>query len=135
MSKKGRFMSFLGGAALGAGLGMLFSPKSGEENRKDLMNQISILWDKIRGLDANEIKQKLESKLKEIEAGLKELNKEKVLNIAKEKSEQIKSKIEELVETAKEAGKPIIEDAANSVKKELAKVTREVLRKLEVNEE
>ena len=32
---------------------------------------------------------------------------------------------------AKESGKPVIEDAANSVKKELAKVTKNVLEKLE----
>ena len=32
---------------------------------------------------------------------------------------------------AKETGKPVIEDAANSIKKELVKVTKEVLEKLE----
>lgn len=130
MSKKGK-KGFLGGALLGLGLGFLFAPKSGEDTRKELSNQISDLWDKVRGMDALEIKDKLENKIKEIEKDLKELDKEKVLEVAKEKSEVIKDKIEELVQMAKDTGKPVIENAANSVKKELANVTRNVLEKLE----
>ena len=130
MSKKSK-MGFLGGALVGLGLGFLFAPKSGEETRKALANKVSNLWDKVRGLDADEIKDKLESKLKEIEKDIKDLDKEKVLSIAKEKSEVLKNKIEELIELAKETGKPVIEDAANSVKKELAFVTKEILNKLE----
>ena len=130
MGKKSK-AGFLGGALVGLGLGFLFAPKSGAETRKALADKTADLWDKVRGLDAKEIKDKLESKLKEIESDLKDLDKEKVLEIAKEKSEVIKNKAEELINMAKEAGKPVIEDAANKVKKELAKVTREVLDKLE----
>ena len=54
-----------------------------------------------------------------------------VLSIAKEKLSILKNKMNELVEMAKEAGKPVIENAANAAKKELANVTREVLNKLE----
>ena len=60
MSKKGKLGSFLGGALVGAGLGILFAPKSGSETRKALAGEISVLWDKIRGMDADEIKNKLE---------------------------------------------------------------------------
>ena len=129
MSKKKS--GFLGGALLGLGLGVLFAPKSGSETRKELAKQTSLLWDKIRGMDADEIKDKLEKKLNEIEEEVKSLDKEKVLAIAKEKSEVIKEKVSELINMAKEAGKPVIEDAAKAVKKELANVTREVLEKLE----
>lgn len=131
MSKKGKLGGILGGALVGLGLGFLFAPKSGADTRKELSNQVSDLWDKVRGMDAEEIKDKLESKIKEIEKDLKELDKEKVLEVAKDKVEVIKNKIEELVEMAKETGKPVVENAANSVKKELANVTREVLEKLE----
>ena len=61
MSKKGKTFSFLGGALVGLGLGFLFAPKSGSETRKELANQISNLWDKVRKLDANEIKENIYS--------------------------------------------------------------------------
>lgn len=131
MSKKSKIASFLGGALVGVGLGFLFAPKSGSETRKELSNKMSDLWDKVRQLDSNEIKNSLETKLREIESELKNLDKEKILSIAKEKLSILKNKMNELVEMAKEAGKPVIENAANAAKKELANVTREVLKKLE----
>lgn len=131
MSKKGKLGSFLGGALVGAGLGILFAPKSGSETRKALAEEISVLWDKIRGMHADEIKNKLEAKLKEIEDGIKSLDKEKVLSIAKEKCEDLKQKVDELIIMAKDASKPVIENAALSVKRKLASVTKDVLKKLE----
>ena len=130
MSKKGK-LKFLTGALVGVGLGFLFAPKSGEETRKELSNQLSNLWDKVRSMDSDEIKDKLESKLKEIETGVKDLDNEKVLSIAKDKASILKTKTEELINMAKDAGKPIIEDAAKNIKKNLANVTRDVLNKLE----
>ena len=130
MSRKSK-VGFLGGALVGLGLGFLFAPKSGEETRKELSKQMSNLWDKVRGMDADEIKDKLESKLKEVEAGIKDLDKEKVLSVAKEKASVLKDKAEELVQMAKDAGKPVVENAAITVKKNLANVTRDVLNRLE----
>lgn len=130
MSRRSK-VGFLGGALVGLGLGFLFAPKSGEETRKELSKQMSNLWDKVRGMDADEIKDKLESKLKEVEAGIKDLDKEKVLSVAKEKASVLKEKAEDLVQMAKDAGKPVVENAAVSVKKNLANVTRDVLNKLE----
>lgn len=135
MAKKCKTVSFLGGALVGLGLGFLFAPKSGSETRKELSKQMSLLWDKVRSMDADEIKDNLGKKLSEIEEEIKALDKEKVLSIAKEKCQILKTKAEDLIETAKKAGKPIIEESAKSVKKELANVTREVLKKLETENE
>ena len=128
MSKK---CGFLKGAVIGATLGLLFAPKSGKETREDLSNNLKGLLDKVKGMDKEEVKDKLEKKIEEIENEIKDLDKEKVLSIAKEKSVILKGKVEELVLLAKWSGKPVIENAAKSVKKELASVTRKVLEKLE----
>ena len=95
--KKKTKAGFIGGALVGLGLGFLFAPKTGVETRKILADKTSELWDKIRGMDADEIKDKLENKLKEIEKDLKDLDKEKVLDIAKKKADLVKEKVEELI--------------------------------------
>ena len=43
MEKKSGFGKFLAGAAIGAGLGVLFAPKSGKETRKDIAETAAFL--------------------------------------------------------------------------------------------
>ena len=58
-------------------------------------------------------------------------NKEKVLEIAKEKSEELKVKLEELADYAKEKATPVIEEKVEELRKSLIKVTKEITNKLE----
>ena len=65
---------------------------------------------------------------------LSDLDKEKVLKIAKKKSENIRSKAEELVEYVVEKGTPVLEKTALAVREKAIIVTKEILKKLEQEE-
>ena len=86
---------------------------------------------KVKSIKPEEVKETIEKKIEEIKASLSELDKEKVLSIAKEKGIQIKEKCEALVVYAKEKGTPVIEKTAKDLKAKAADVVREVLEKLE----
>ena len=131
MSRRSGLGGLLLGSAIGAGIVLLFTTKKGEELRKDFLNKLSELCDKLKDVDSDEVKANIEKKVKEIEEGIKDLDSEKVKKIAKEKGEALKVKATELVEYAKEKGTPALEKTAKTVKLETAKVVREILKKLE----
>ena len=130
MSKKG-LGKFVAGAAVGAGLGILFAPKKGTEIRKELKEKIDDLLDKIKSLDKEDIQKEFEQKINEIKKELEDLDKEKVLKIAKKKGEDIKEQAQKLVDLAVEKGTPVLEKAANEVREKAIDVTKSVLDKLE----
>ena len=132
-TKKSGFGKFIAGIGIGAGLGMLLAPKSGEETRKILKKKIEDLVNEVKNIDVDEVKDEFLNKVDEIKNEIEDLDKEKVLKIAKEKSEDLKKKTAELVELAKEKGTPVLEGAANDVRQKAISVTKDVLKKLEKN--
>jgi len=131
MSKKKGLGKFLLGAGIGCGLGILFATKKGSETRKDLKRKMDELIEKARGIDAAEVKENIEAKIAMIKEELADLDKEKVLKIAKKKAKQIQDMAEELVDYAVEKGTPVLEKAADAVRQKAIVVTKEVLNKLE----
>lgn len=131
MTKKHGLGTFLAGAAIGAGVGMLFAPKSGKELRKDLKEKLDELVRKAKDIDLDEVRENIENKVEEIKAELADLDKEKDLKIAKKKAAEIGQKASDLVEYAKEKGTPVLESLAASARDKAIDVTKDVLKRLE----
>ena len=129
------FAKFALGVLVGAGLGVLFAPKSGEETREDLKHSMEDLAEKVKNIKPEDVKRSIEEKIADIKAELKSLDKEKVLSIAKEKGEAIKAKCEDLVEYAKEKGTPVVEKTAKDMRSKAIGVVKGVLEKLEAEQE
>lgn len=132
--KKSGLGKFLAGAAIGAGLGILFAPRKGSETRAALKAKINDLVAQIKNIDMEEVKEEFSRKIEEIKEGLADLDKEKVLEIAKEKATQLKEKAQELVDLAIDKGTPMLRDAAEEVRLKAIDVTKDVLKKLEKGE-
>ncbi len=132
--KKKGLGKVLAGVAIGAGLGVLFAPKKGSDTRKELKHKFDDMLDQVKNIDKQEVKENIENKIYEIKENLSDLDKEKVIKIAKKKAQDIQNKAEELVEYAVEKGTPVLEKAAQAVREKAIDVTKEVLNKLEKSE-
>ncbi len=131
MSKKGGFGKFLTGVCIGAGIGVLFAPKKGEETRRELKEKLDELLKKAKELDMEEVKEEFQVRVYQIKKELADLDKERVLSIAKQKAGELKELTEELVDYAVKNGTPVLEKTANSVREKAIVVTKDVLTKLE----
>ena len=134
MSKKKGLGKFIGGALIGAGLGVLFAPKKGSETRAELKEKLDELVGKVKEIDVDDVKAEFDKKVDEIKKELNDLDKEKVLKISKKKGNELKDKVQELVDLAIDKGTPVLRDAAEEVKAKTIEVTKEVLKKLEKEE-
>lgn len=121
---------FVAGAAVGLGLGVLFAPKSGEATRKELKVKLDDLVEQAKNVDIAEVKKTITRKVEDIKMDLVDLDKEKALEIAKDKSEELKKKAQDLVEYAKEKGTPTLKKTANDVLNNIIKVSKETQKKL-----
>ena len=134
MSKKRGIGKFIAGAAVGAGLGLLFAPKSGSETRKELKAKLDDLVNQIKNIDIDEVKAEFDQKIEDIKEGLADLDREKVADIAKKKGKELKVKAEDLVTMAKEKGTPKLKKTAQDVLENVIKVSKEAIKKLDETE-
>ena len=130
MAKKG-IGNLVLGVAIGASLGILFAPKKGSQTRRELKEKMLDLVSSAKELTISDVSKMVEGKITEIRHDLNDLDKEKVLKIAKEKSEQIKVKCQELVDLAIDKGTPVLKDAAVEVRDKTIDVMQDMIKKLE----
>ncbi len=132
MSKKG-YGKLLVGLGIGAGLGLLFAPKTGIETRKELKSKLDELYSKAKDIDKEEVKKNIVKKIDDIKKELASLDKEKVTKIAKEQAVNIQAKAEDLYKYAVEKGTPVLEKAVDEVRNQAIKLTKEITKKLEAS--
>ena len=123
------------GVAIGASLGILFAPKKGSETRKELKGKMLDLVSSAKELSISDVSDMVQDKINEIRKDLNDLDKEKVLKIARKKSEDIKKKCEDLVKLAIDKGTPVLKDAAEEVRDKTIEVMKDMIAKLEHAEE
>jgi len=131
---KRSFSNLVLGVAIGASLGLLFAPKKGKETRRELKDKMLDLINDAKELSISDISGIVENKITDIRHDLNDLDKEKVLSIAKEKSEMIKGKCQELVNFAIDKGTPVLKDAAVDVRDKTIDVMKDIIKKLETAE-
>ena len=127
--------AFVAGAAVGAGLGVLFAPQKGEDTRKVLKAKLDEMVKQIKNIDVAEVKKEFDDKVNEIRLELVDLDKEKVLEIAKDKANKLKTKAQELVDLAVEKGTPVLKKTANEVLENVIKVSKETQKRLSAPKE
>ena len=130
MAKKG-IGNLVLGVAIGASLGILFAPKKVSQTRRELKEKMLDLVSSAKELTISDVSKMVEGKITEIRHDLNDLDKEKVLKIARKKSEQIKKKCQELVDLAIDKGTPVLKDAAVEVRDKTIDVMQDMIKKLE----
>ena len=129
--KKNGFGKFIAGAAVGAGLGLLFAPKTGKETREILKKKFDEVLEQVKSIKAEDVKASIVKKVNELQKELKDLDKEKALKIANQKATKIQKKADELYKLAVEKGTPVVEKSVSELKQATADALKKIVAKLE----
>ncbi len=98
---------------------------------ENIKKKIDEIIEQAKQLKAEDVKEMIVKKVNELQAELKDLDKEKVLKVAKQKAKKIQKKAEELYKLAVEKGTPVLEKATRELKEATAEALKKIVAKLE----
>ena len=77
MKKNSGIGKFVAGALVGAGLGVLFAPKSGKETRADIKKKLDEIVEQAKALKTEDVKEMILKKVDELQIFKKEIENNK----------------------------------------------------------
>lgn len=128
---KGNFRHLLLGLGVGACLGALFTPRTGEENRKLLKEKAGEAYTKAKNIDYEALKTKLYDEYYNLKDTLANMDSEQAKEFAYDKAKELEAKADKVIAKAIEDNKPKVEKALIELKKKLASTLKEISKKLE----
>ena len=131
MGKRGSFKDLLLGVGVGVVIGALFTPRTGEENRKLLKEKAGETVEKVKKIDFEALKTKLYDDYYNLKDELENMDAETAKKVAAEKVSELQAKADKVIAAAIEENKPKVEKSLVELKKKLAVVLKEVSKKLE----
>lgn len=134
MSRKCGFGKFVLGVGVGVGLGILFAPQEGSKTRKELKIKMDELLEKVKAIDPEDVKADILQRVEELRMEIKNLDKERAIEIARNSAKKVGQKANDLYDYAKEKSTPVVEKAVKEVKDVTLKAAKEVVNRLEENE-
>ena len=99
------------------------------------INVSELVMNKVKDIDADDVKKYVDKNIKKIKKELDDLSMEKVGKMAKKKAKEIENSMNDLVDYVKEKGTPVLEDAVESLRLKAIEVTNSVINKLEKKED
>ena len=85
----------------------------------------------MKNIEKEELKEEITNRVYELKKELATLDKEKVLDIAKDQAQKIQKKAEELYQYAIKKGTPVLQDVTNEVRLRALQVAKDIVVKLE----
>ena len=131
MGKNGSFKDLLLGVGVGVVIGALFSPRTGEENRKVLKEKAGVALEKAKNIDFEGLKTKLYDEYYNLKDELQNMDEEEAKAFAAAKVKELQAKADKVIAAAIEENKPKVEKSLVELKKKLAVVLKEASKKLE----
>ena len=114
--KNNKFQTFLTGALVGVGLGLLLAPFDGSETKKELKSSLNELLDSVKNVDIEASRALFMKRLSQIQDDLNDLSDDAKVDLIKKRLTSIAKTCDDLASVAMDNDFVKVKDAAMNVK-------------------